>query len=417
MPRFEDTTTLPKPTVKPQTPSAPKPGIEQDGTFKNAVVDMSMERVDTLKLHIEGSQWSVTYLRQLLASGDEPASFQPNQLTPYQQYERINKYPLRVISPLTTTPVPETDEFIVEGSSVIPFAITPNVGDAFIADIGDGRLGILSINACVRKTILLDACYEVSYTLTGYLTEEHEKKINDCVVRELFYSADHVGSGRGPLLAESDLNNYRKILELEPRLAMAIYESAYDENTNTFLLPQQKAEDNAMGLSIGRGCYDGMVVKVFNQIVGDKALDLKRRPLELTINGDRHFDTTIWKMLLEGQYDHFTKPNKYFTKDRAGLYAIDLIFKGVTMTQVREIIMPDTKTPNDKFIYVFTEAFYDGDRTGMTELEKLTDDYLAGRTLNQEMLLGALDDFVNWTPLDKLYLGTVALLLVRIVLQ
>ena len=416
MPLAEEPEIIPKPSRNALTPVTPRPGQRPDGAFKNSVVDVRKRSVDTLLVHVEGSSWETTYYRQLLTSDMEPTSFQNLQNIPYQQYEKINNYIFKVTSPLASSQNQETHMFTVTGSAVIAIAIIPNVGDVFYADIGDGRYGLFSIERTVRKTILKDSVYEVDYTLIDYRNDENSSLIEERIVRELFFSKDHIGSGRGPLVTSKELHDYRSISNRIDEMFNYHIDMFFDEEDSTLLVPDEKR------------LYDPYFSIFWDKILPRDIYDLNRIPLTIHA-GDEYLDyKTIWDSILER--NHFSKRIRKGVKIETASSRLEyLIFDGIALTSIDDVITvdedfvypsPNIVTINENSIdiadrlsefhsisktgfYVLSENYYFRNYEKLSKLELLVLNYLNSKPLNLDHYLLLLDKIKNYDLLEQFY--------------
>lgn len=409
MPLAKEPQVIPKPPEISTTPITHRPGQRDDGAFKNSVVDLRKRSVQTLLAHSEGSQWQVTYFRQLLTKDMEPTSFQVDQIIPYQQYEKIYYYPLRVTDPLTSSQNEETLQFEVNGAGLLCFAIIPNIGDIFIADIGDGRNGIFSIERIVRKTVLMDSVYEVEYTLLEYLDESNDKLINDRVVRNLYYNSDFLGSGRGPLITLEELNNYRNIKNNINDL-FCYYTKEFTDKDNTILLRPD-------------GAYDPFIAEYWDNILPRELIKLDNVPRVLLV-GDEYEN---YETILNSIKDKNVNKNIYqkIKLDKVDNKFRNLLYNGISMTNVEEVVDVEKREPLseiqekdsdeksrllvdfhpvcDTGYYIYSSSFYLNDPLNISKIEYLTLNYLNNKPLIVNMFLDLLLKIKTTNLIDQFY--------------
>ena len=99
--------------------------------------------------HVSGSEWIVNYYSQILTTDSQLSGQQLSLNATNQQYKKINQFKFKVSSPLTTSQNTEDNSMEVVGESIIPNFIIPNVGDMFVADLGEGNIGVFKINSFV----------------------------------------------------------------------------------------------------------------------------------------------------------------------------------------------------------------------------------------------------------------------------
>lgn len=421
MPLAKEPEIIPKPLTADLTPITPRPGQRPDGQFKNSVVDVRKRSVSTLLAYAEGSHWSVDYYRQLLTGDMEPTSFQIDQITPYQQYEKIHKYPVRVTDPLSTTQNEETLLFEINGSGLLVFAIKPNIGDIFYADIGDGRYGLFSIERINRKTILKDSVYEIDYTLVDYQNEENLEIIEKRTVRELYYSPDHLGSGRGPLITLSELNQYQTIQSFINELIL-YHSHKFVNRKNTILVRPEEIP-----------VYDPYFSIFWNKVIPKDIFNLEDIPRVLIVGDEFKDYKTIWDCLLEKR-DYIDDIQQGVRKDSSERKFVDIIYNGIALTDIKEVLiidedyerLPEVETEislekvrlladihpiSDIGSYIFTSHFYVKDMENISKLEYLVLNYLNRKPLNIRIYIDLLLKVKEWDKLEQFYFIPILILL------
>lgn len=426
MPLYEEPTVIPTDTSTEYTPIRPRPGERSDGGFKGNLIDTRKRNVRSLLRYVEGEKWNIVYYRQLLGGDSEPVSYQPNQLNVYQQYEKIVNYPLRVDSDLSSNQDSETLQITVIGSGTLYDGIVPNVGDVFVADSGDGRDSLFTVNKFERKTILLDTCYTISYALIDHFNEDTKCKIDARVVRTLYYSDEYVGSGRGPLLSEVELHDYRKCMFLVSDIASYYYRTFMDLDSRLYLAP---IDD--------KRTYDPYLSIALDKILSRDHCNCVEMPRVATLDQKVEYLPTVWGWLLTGTKTGLTILNTAAERISSAKYYIELLYSGIYMDKVQYVLLVDKNGPIvdplieegdsisvpiiypiDLYVsYIFSPFFYQGHRERMSFLEKIVDDYLTEKPINASDLITLYDDSNNWEPLEKFYYLPILYLLLRVFLR
>jgi len=164
-------------TTTPETIQEPNKSI-----FTSLV---SEAKVNSLLKYVEGYSWTVNYYGQLLNSNNTLENFDPTTPNLTQPYYKVNKLIMQVSSPLSSSYDQNTGITLITGSAIVPYKITPNVGDVFIAQVDSGEDAIFHITSVSRKTHRKDTLYEISYTLYAYKStnpdfiEALESRINE----------------------------------------------------------------------------------------------------------------------------------------------------------------------------------------------------------------------------------------------
>ena len=178
---------------------------------RTAVVDTQYIPSTHLLAHIEGSNWTVTYYSQQVAKTDELKPLQLGTSPAHQQYRRIDNYRFKVNTPLSQSQDDEYKEFQVTGEASLFWSLVPNVGDMFIADVGDGRSGLFTLTETERMSYNKDSCYRVSYVLVSYLTDEYAADLAAKTTSVVVFDLEMLELMDNPFVVESD---YQKIVSL-----------------------------------------------------------------------------------------------------------------------------------------------------------------------------------------------------------
>lgn len=141
--------------------------------------------VTSLLKHVEGYPWTVDFFGQILNTNNTVENFDPTTPDLTQPYYKVSKMILQVTSPLSSSYDEGTGLTTIRGSGLMPFQITPNFGDVFIAQVDTGEDAIMHITSVQRKTHRKNTLYEVSYNLYAYTSLQPEfveklaKRVND----------------------------------------------------------------------------------------------------------------------------------------------------------------------------------------------------------------------------------------------
>ncbi len=130
-------------------------------------------KISSLLRYIEGYPWTVQYYGQIVNKNNTLENFDPSTPNLTQPYYEVIGMIMQVSSALSSSYDSATGITKVTGSAVMPYGVTPNVGDVFIAKIDTAEDAIFLINVVERKTFRKDTVYEVNYSLYGYNTNDN----------------------------------------------------------------------------------------------------------------------------------------------------------------------------------------------------------------------------------------------------
>lgn len=403
---------VPKP--KPDNPVA-QPVIKSPDVL-NEVIDTRYTPRKSLMTQVGGRSWLVDFYQQLLGPGSEPMALQHdegNDTT--QQYRRIRRTILKVTTDLQHNPEKDQGQMEITGVAYLMPGIIPNQGDMFVADVGDGRGGLFTINDIEIMSIYNDTAYQITYEMTDWWDNTIQAILDRKTQETCVYDMDYARTGMNPIIASEDFFNREKLIGLELSLTEHFFNTFYDGEYETFTVPGQKLS-----------AYDPYFVRFV-----DKLIDYEQRPrrqriwqFDESLKGYQR-PTVLWDMLV-GQDPHMFKyvqrqmqvvPATYFRSSTAlyGGIAYSGIFNVVYPVSDNVVINLDLDlptTPIDSRLfnsisvyksYVLSEAFYNERPVDMTDLERQVYNLITGAPINVEKLVDLIDAYFAASPLVQYY--------------
>jgi len=279
----------PVPVITP----VPKAAKILDSGYHHSLVDAKSTPVASLLTHIEGASWTVDYYSQVLGGDEELSPFQPSQLATYQQYSCIRNYELKLQGSLSTSDDGATSVMSVTGSANLYPYLKPNVGDAFIADIGDGLAGQFTVTSVNKLTIFKETCFNINFELSRYVDAELIANIEQRVVRNGHFQKDYMLYGQYPVLTSTELNQRQSLESMESTLLTQWLTDCYSREYSTVLVPGQSYST-----------YDPSVVHAILTLYNVRDNPPLRGIRELNCGGIPHLEIpTFWDALLHMDAD------------------------------------------------------------------------------------------------------------------
>jgi hypothetical protein len=407
---------MPIAKVPPKKPENPveQPVIKGPDVL-NEVVDTRYTPRKSLMTYVEGSSWLVDFYQQVLAPGSEPMALQHDEQNTTQQYRRIRRTIIKVSTDLQHNPEKDQGQMEVTGAGFLMPGIIPNQGDMFVADIGDGRAGVFTINDVEIMSIYNDTAYQITYEMTDFWDTSIQKLFDDKTVESAVYDLDYARTGMNPIIASNEFFNREKLIGTETSLIEHFFSKFFDGEYDTFTVPDQL-----------RSTYDPYFVRFV-----DKLIDYEQRPsrqrvwqFDESLKGYQR-PVTIWDMLV-GQDPHQFKyvtrqmqvvPTTYFRSATA-------LYGGVAYSGFFNVLYPVNDnivvnldvgiptTPIDPRLfkeisvyktYVLSEAFYDQKPAEMTELERQVYNLITGAPINVDTVMDLIDAYFNSTGIVQYY--------------
>lgn len=406
----------------------PYRGIDVDSKEDALLPEMSM---------IEGSPWVVEYFQQYLGKDDEPAAFSNERLSPYQQYRRIRNLELRLSGSLSYSHDEEYSNDELTGSAYVYGVIRPNQGDMIIADIGDGRTGLIEIDKVRRLSHRKYTNYEIEFHVRDYLKEEDHRNLIEKSIDTVVFIKERLVNGASPFVDEVNLDALAAIESNLHRLPQIYFSQFYDDDASTLLVP----------VGTGVRVYDVDQMAFVNAII-DKMEFPRYRNLKLlrTESLGNQQEISLWDALLQrdwylidevmtkfnfvardkyrgpglqfnafyGTVDYFIHQNKRIKTAMPLIYS-----ERFTAPAELPIFIEEDTTSNRRYIYgvgknndyVFSDYFYCEDLDKMSRLEKQVYNYLKGLPICPNEICRLMQASVRWDDIDRYYYIPILLLL------
>lgn len=423
-------------------------------TFRGVTVDTRYIPSSSLLTHIEGSSWTVNYYSQVL-NADNQVQGQNLSLSPlYQQYKLVRSFEFKVTSPLTSSQDANSKSMQVTGAAnIYPFLI-PNVGDMFIADIGDGREAVFKVTSSERRAIYKDTAHAVGYVLIDYQSPERAGDFDAKTVETVVFVKDFLEYSQNPLLHEADYQA-AKTLESRYRELLEMYFHSFASNEfKTLLVPFQV-----------NPVYDAFLTKAIKAVFTTWDSPQLQTMRELNVSGDDAMKSiTLWDALVSRRKSLLRSASRRTGLVIAHGFSRDPMLDGIYYSGVRYVVYPKDPTPSadvfamgakkplsdtqlingptevthlDELLntivlqglpegntplikpileddyYVLSQAFYRGDVANLSRLESCVMDYLDHKALNYRTLLAFCDNHYSWGALERFYYVPVILMLIK----
>lgn len=417
---------------------------------KSIIVDTDYTPVSHLLTHVEGAKWTVDYFSQILNIDSAVAGHNPTKSNLYQQYECIHGYVLKVSVALGTSQDDETKVMRVQGTATCYPPLVPNVGDMFLADIGDGKTGIFRVENSEKKSFLKDAVYEITYHLVNYAQGYELNDLMNKVIRHLYFWQDFLDYGQDPMLTEEDYHFVRDINREYRFIASRYIERYLSDRYKCFLLPHQDLTT-----------YDYFMNKAISQWLSDRD-NIKMRYLNLyNVSDEPSFQSfSIFDVINAREVVALNDCFKEVFKVSTSVFHKLPRIQSLRYSGLKEAILPRNieYTVDDDYLcngegkilhnhlvsfksgnfkhresnpityldnipmihpinlnqsYIFSSSFYNNDDEGLSHLEILLLSYLEKRALNIRTLSQLIKDWHNWDVMEQFYYTPFVLVLLK----
>lgn len=446
---------MPIARLKPDAPSpiVPNQPKVEPKHYKSVIVDDSVTPFDSLLGYVSGAPWTVNYYSQLLSAHNDLREHDAGQTSVYQQYTKIAGLELRVGSPIDSNQDSDSALVKVSGSAVVYSYLIPNVGDMFVASVGDGENGLFRVSNVERKNFNRNSVFGIDYDLVNYISkdpvrfEDLEKKVNNTV----YFDKTRLIDNASPVLHEEEYTHLQQLRLAYSQLVTYYFTSFYNKSVGTLILPGQTAV-----------IYDGFLVDYLFKIVQSEDASEIRHTSRLDMGQDRYLQQKMfWDALLAADHQMLPMVSSFVGMVSCQAFSRNPTLKGLRFSRMEYVVYPiqtdkslDPSLPEhaeyslftdltdpgsgigglssyienlrieangavpyidrllDHPTYVFGEAFYTG-QPGQTVLESLTTDYLKRRMLSVKKLIELNDQCRRWGRLEQFYYIPVLLTLIK----
>ncbi len=450
-----------------ETPQKPITVRSTPLAYDGITIDTNYVPLTSMIAWMEGSNWTVDYFSQILTRDTEPVAQSIEREPIYQQYRRIKGLTLKVDSSLNPQQNGNDRHFQVTGQAYTYPFLVPNPGDMFIADIGDGKAGLFTVERAERLTILKDSAYSIEYMLVKELNATLLADLERKSIETYHYSEENMIGGCGPFIEPDELDRRKRYTKMFKELLSRYLSDFFSLAHYTLLVPDQS-----------RKTYDHFLVKAFLSII-DSRLDNKIRLIKaLNVQAEPvMYQDTIWDALtrkdaqklygasqqagvastiifrgmpelqsilytgiqqlvfpkdlptdVDAQYNkkykrnvkvspfEEGKPRRYNLNSAVSQEGRGYIF--FQRTEIKDGVEPWRRPPDIHPIviddhYVLSSSFYNKASSGYSKLETLVWQYLDGTEFNHNQFEYLLERIFDWDNLERFYYYPIVLILLK----
>ncbi len=309
----------------------------QPKAYVSATVDTKEVRFDQLLTNIAGQSWTVDWFSLIRGTDDDNRQFEVDSHPVYQQYKLVKGFELKVTSPLAASQASDSKDMSLKGSANVYGVLIPKEGDCFLADIGDGREGLLSIISTNRLSHYASTVHEVEYQLIQFSSRELRDKLERKVVETAVFHKDFLDTGNSPLLSDEQTELVNRMKEHYGRLITLYFHDFFSRDRKTLLVPNQPMVT-----------YDPFLVRYLKTILTTDDHPVIRHITEFNVQGDQTmYEFTFWNCLETMDENMLT-----MSVHQAGLVDVGQFWNGrptlnsVYYSGVQTIVYPDMAPTN-----------------------------------------------------------------------
>ena len=432
--------------------------------YRGIAIDTKYTPSSSMLAWISGSNWRVNYYSQVLDSTQEPTPLSLNRKAPYQQYRKIVGIDLKVTQALDPSQDERLRTFSVTGAGLTYPFLTPNNGDMFTANIGDGKVGLFTITTSKRTTFKKDSIYSVEWKMISELTHDQLNDLDAKSIITHYYSQGSLLNGCGPFVSEQEYQDSKDYNKLHGELVRRYLGDFFSIEHHTLLVPDQELKT-----------YDHFVTQLVLKIIEARSEPRLRKVKLLNVMSEPIMSQpTVWEAILRqdatrlcGHTERAHLVSTRISRWRPELQAIGysgiptMVFpmdspvdvdslydsehlvrpggkpfrsgklrkpRGRTIPQAERdpgyfkrnieaidpfLIPADIHPVSRDEYYVFTEAFYREQPKLQSKLEMLVWQMLNREKLNSEQLRSVTQCCLEWDNLERFYYHPVLIMLLK----
>lgn len=337
-------TPLTEPTITPTMRAVVD--IDHDTTF----VDLKWQPRVNLLTHIEGASWVVDYFSQVITKDSALSGVEVSGSPVLQSYTLIRQMELKVSSALSSSQDDQTKAMMVGGSAIVMPVLIANVGDMFIAPIGEGKSGVFRIISSIKKSIFKESCYEIGYVLDGDASTKKDALLARTVLT-YHYVKNYLNFGKNPLIS-TEVFATASQLQLKFRRVMNEYVNKYTSKKTCAL---------HVGGQLGAHTYDHVhtrfMLNVFSQ---SDCLGMAKVKMLSAQDDAMLYQKSVWDALANQDEAQLNTVFEQYALVDAYMFANDPMLRSLHYSGVSKVIYPyDPKMMVDDQVQYTAKRLYD----------------------------------------------------------
>lgn len=420
------------------------PKIHSD-EFKHNLIDLEVIPPNSIVVNIQGYPVIGDWYNHRIGMDQESDGYNSGQSTPHQAYRLIKNIKIKLNSPFDYSVNSDTvvTDFTTTGKVYVPTFI-PVIGDVFLMEIGNGRLGRFEVTTVRPLSIYQDRAYECEFRLMELATITVVDALNKKVVETLHFVEEFILHGQNPLLTTEAFKQRQELKSLLITVSKQYLANNYSKQHSTLLVPEQAA-----------ATYDPYVTTCILNLIEHDVHPYMRKLRDLNVDDRQTRDyTDIYTVLLNCDIDSlpmcFTEAGTVDTRKWVRNYSIASIRYSTIPLMIYPVAMnqgadryysesssgdidaeplthpPSGSTPFGQVPaidalsgrgYVFPESFYNREAVDQSVLTQLTEDYLENKTIDGNALIALVKQRTSWSSVERFYFEPILIILIKAALR
>lgn len=307
--------------------------------FSGVLVDTRYTPQRDILTHLEGSSWIVNYYSQVLDKDNEVKGHHPNKDPLYQPYNLLLGLEILVNTPLGTVQNQSTNEVQSEGMATMYPGVIPNVGDVFIADIGDGKAGVFQITQSEKRSFSKDSAFIIYYKYIREVDQIYIDKLNEAVIEKYHFIKNYIYAGKNPLVLSKDFILIKELEQYANSLIKYYFDVYFNNELSTLLIPEQN-----------NFTYDHFLVKNISKFFNVTEHPNLQKLRTLNLDDDNNFkQISIFDAVSSLDINYFNRCFKKYFIVRSNSFDVNIYFNSIYYAGVDFVVYPEThiKIGND----------------------------------------------------------------------
>jgi len=309
-----------------------------------------------LLVTLPGSSWEVTYFHRKVTEESLITQYDPTLDVTLQELIRINKFIIKVDTPL---PAGIPDDLV--GTGIIDAAFIPTANDLFLTKLVDGRIGIFVITNVTRFNYNQEKIFKVEYKLYQAPSTKDDPTliaILNATTETFVFNKDFRLNISQPLYSEDDVINRENAFKYIDKLLSQFSNLFITTDTNYFI-----------GFKDDLYTYFDLHIENFiREVIGITSLNSKLELVDIKSENLSILDYTINTDNLTNRICKYNKiDNSSVLNNNPYLFALSVngIDKIIDVTDIDNTLLPiDNEIINDIFPklntknYIFRDYVY-----------------------------------------------------------
>jgi len=335
--------------------------VQDTYQFRNELsVDRMSDVIGMLKSAARGSRINVTYLKQAQERTETETTdqFGPDMMIMDKVHTctlMIHNFELILTASMDFNYESETTLSEFTGEALVYPGFMPSIGDMFLYEMPDGRVGLFEINQVPKRlSIRSNTYHSIQFELNNFMNQTEMTQLMGTIVNEAYFDLERFLTEDGAVLKSEEYQLIKEIEQWTKTLAIYYIDTFFDKKDYMSLIRPDRI-------------YDPYIVEFFKFILSRE--DSPLRPVQLIGDVSYWKRSFWWRILSPGQVnsailvDNFiitTKLIRYMTTQINALSNRDyLILTTDQSIDVNSYIESVFGTDHDQPVWSLLDTYFD----------------------------------------------------------